>query len=348
MLKHSKRILALVGATAAVALVWAGLTLAKGPKPPPPPPPPGPSTGTIFFRQDGASGVSWLCRMDWDGQKPEWLCPGNYALGNWDVSHGDSPRFFIYTDMSQADRPLYVVNLSGDDLSPRPIFGSASFFAYNVALSRDDAKVAFVWGVYYDSYVYVADLVYGDHSGLPTGMTEPALVGYVPGTLVGCLTWSPDGSSIAFGGTPYDKLYKEGDIYVLSPVSPPTLGTITNITNTPGVIERDPEWSPDGNRIAYDAYIPGSPNPPGDIYTVHCDGSQRTLVVSGANTGGIRAMAPSWSPDGQQVAFFAFSSNAPRRQRYAVMRTAADGTTTPVNLTGWGEFFGSVKWRPGP
>lgn len=59
---------------------------------------------------------------------------------------------------------------------------------------------------------------------------------------LGKLAWSPDGTKIAFRS--FDDC---GDINVLDL----TTGTVTNLTNTPGISELDPAWSADGHYIAF-------------------------------------------------------------------------------------------------
>jgi hypothetical protein len=54
----------------------------------------------------------------------------------------------------------------------------------------------------------------------------------------------------------------------------------------------EPEWSPDGKRIAY--------TQGGDVFVINPDGSGRENVTQGAHGA---AAAPSWSPDGTQIAY---------------------------------------------
>ena len=57
-----------------------------------------------------------------------------------------------------------------------------------------------------------------------------------------------------------------------------------------------PSWSPDGNKIAFVAFTPGSNR---DIYTISPDGTGRQRVTSlPAHEEG-----PDWSPDGNKLAF---------------------------------------------
>jgi Tol biopolymer transport system component len=66
--------------------------------------------------------------------------------------------------------------------------------------------------------------------------------------------------------------------------------------------DKTPAISPDGNLIAYYHYsleIPEPQNYPTGLYIMNFDGSERRLVLRGAN------FSPSWSPDGNWIVFSA-------------------------------------------
>ena len=76
-------------------------------------------------------------------------------------------------------------------------------------------------------------------------------------------------------------------------------GPVRNLTNTPGVMEREPSWSPDGQSIAYFSDASG-------LYALH--------VASQTGEGKAKAYPlaaepayyfhPAWSPDSKKIAFF--------------------------------------------
>ena len=110
-------------------------------------------------------------------------------------------------------------------------------------------------------------------------------------------SWSPDGRCFAFSGSEatdnelYDlKMWCEGE-------------GVTNITNTPDVDERDPDWSPEGDRILYVAQHVDSPDPRTQrwsMHTVGIDGSDPVLIL---DWWGSDERVPRWSPDGINIAF---------------------------------------------
>ena len=79
---------------------------------------------------------------------------------------------------------------------------------------------------------------------------------------------------------------------------PAEKGSIRNLTNTPGVAERDPSWSPDGQQIAYFTDESGEyelairdQNGMGDVKKIKL-GDQQAFYYS-----------PVWSPDGKKIAY---------------------------------------------
>src|SRR5438132_14205189 len=93
---------------------------------------------------------------------------------------------------------------------------------------------------------------------------------------------SPDGRTIAI-----DLL---GTLWTM-PASGGTAKPITDIS----MDARQPSWSPDGTRIAFQAYRSST----WQIWTMKADGSELKPVTSGPYDD----REPMWSPDGQRIAF---------------------------------------------
>ena len=96
------------------------------------------------------------------------------------------------------------------------------------------------------------------------------------------LAWSPVGNKIAF----VSRRDGNAEIYLMNADG----SGLRNLTrNTVG--DRNPVWSPDGRRIAFESNW--------QINVMNADGSgQRRLTRNGG-----RNFAPAWSPDGQKIAF---------------------------------------------
>jgi len=114
-----------------------------------------------------------------------------------------------------------------------------------------------------------------------------------------------------------------------------------NLTNTsePLILERDPTWSPDGTRIAFDRYIWDTGET--DIFVMGSDGSGKENIT---NTPlGTLVSAPTWSPDGREIAFLWFDQDS--ASDIWVMQS--NGTRQlKVTDTSWGEW--APDWGPKP
>lgn len=108
-------------------------------------------------------------------------------------------------------------------------------------------------------------------------------------------SYSPDGRSVAFESDPTG----EPQVYVraVSGGTPRQISVYERSERTNAV---GPDWSPNGDRIAYAAMSRGVDF---QIYTVNPDGTdRRRLTTRGRNE------APSWAPDGRHVVFSAQDS----------------------------------------
>ncbi len=74
------------------------------------------------------------------------------------------------------------------------------------------------------------------------------------------------------------------EIYVMDPDGP----WLQRLTDTPGVQEKDPCWSPNGQKLAFECND-------AEIWTMWADGTGRVRLTRGKD--------PSWSPDGNRIAF---------------------------------------------
>jgi tricorn protease len=80
--------------------------------------------------------------------------------------------------------------------------------------------------------------------------------------------------------------------------APAEKGDIRNLTNTPGVMERDPTWSPDGKWIAYFSDESGE-------YKLHLRGQNGSGEVKKIGLGSAPSFyyAPLWAPDSKKIAY---------------------------------------------
>ena len=91
----------------------------------------------------------------------------------------------------------------------------------------------------------------------------------------------------------------------------------TRLTNNPAE-DHDPDWSPDGEKLAFYSDRPGS-SCCGTVWTINAsDGSGATNLTNGS----IFDADPAWSPDGSRIAFVRDAGG----QNFQVWTALADGT----------------------
>jgi dipeptidyl aminopeptidase/acylaminoacyl peptidase len=164
---------------------------------------------------------------------------------------------------------------------------------------------------------------------MPVGGGEPERLTEHKGG-VRSIAWSPDGKSIAFIAdqepTPAEeKRIKEKDdaIVVDTNYKFNRLWVIDVATRsarmlaTGEVVASDPQWSPDGTRIAYAT----NPTPRADdgsltdIWVIPVAGGAARPLVAGAGAD----QSPRWSPDGTQIAYVTSPGRDVRQLRLAVI-----------------------------
>ncbi|MBN2118594.1 MAG: PD40 domain-containing protein [Anaerolineales bacterium] len=143
-------------------------------------------------------------------------------------------------------------------------------------------------------YCYDAERENSDLWVMNPDGSEKKYVAVLPG--LPRLNWSPDNRYVVYFAPQPDG--KENDIYVLELAS----GESEDITRDSRVWDAYPDWSPDGDLIAF-----ASDRAPGgkaldDIWVMKPDGSDPVnLTNNGENW---EDYHPAWSPDGEAIAFY--------------------------------------------
>ena len=155
-------------------------------------------------------------------------------------------------------------------------------------------------------------------------------------TGLGPVVWSPDGRKLAFTrvlaekGRLTPRAVRFYEIYVMN-----ADGSGQRRLTQNRVSDNDPQWSPDGRRIAFLRGVRRGGAWKADLYVMNADGSEQR------NLGGrpVPWFGCAWSPDGKLIAFT-------RGRGYEVAVVNADGGgLRDLTHSRTGNFFGA--WSPG-
>jgi Tol biopolymer transport system component/imidazolonepropionase-like amidohydrolase len=152
----------------------------------------------------------------------------------------------------------------------------------------------------------------------PAPVNDKRFATAVEGTNI-CAVVSPDGKTVAF------------DVYAMLWVTPIAGGPARRLTDDIQEICQ-PDWSPDGKRLAFQSYRDGNFH----VWTIGLDGSGLKQLTQGA----FDCREPRWSPDGKKIAF-----SSDRGGRYGVhILDVASGAITAFS-NGMGDEF-EPSWAP--
>ncbi len=280
----------------------------------------GEQTDVFLMRPDGSnvrnltntSTVPVGCVIDESG--PDWSHDG-MRLAYFSNEGGKTNIYTVRFDGEGG-----AINLTGD------YFQGSS----DPSWSPDGSQIAFV---FMDNAISGGDDTAGiavmnsDGTGIVKIRSVPCVGGCSPPRGP---DWSPDGTRIVFTND-------DGDIYTMNPDG-------TDLVNLTNHLSRNatPAWSPDGSKIAFASNRGGRVRQSGrfiwEIHIMNADGSEVVSLTAALPS----SWEPSWSPDGDKIAFMVYPENS--RQDIWVMNSDGTGQENITNAPSRTEV--QPSWRP--
>jgi Tol biopolymer transport system component len=128
------------------------------------------------------------------------------------------------------------------------------------------------------------------------------------------------GDRIAFSS------YAEGDYFPESDLSTVEIGDgdVRQLTRTPSDGEENPDWSPEGKRIAYERLISGLALISYQVWVMDADGTDQRIVSEPEAQFDLN---PVWAADATQLAYY-----SERDDTEAIWAVALDATRKPRRI----------------
>lgn len=220
--------------------------------------------------------------------------------------------------LSDRDRTM---NLFAYDITTGQTRKVTNFTDYDIKFpSLGDQAIVFEKG----GYLFYLDLANEQVANIPVKIADDFLAGRneLVDASKNIISYeiSPDGKRALF--------WARGEIWTV----PAENGITRNLTKSSGVHDRNPQWSPDGNYIAYVSDQSGED----EIHIIKQDGSEAPVALT--TNGDTYKYSLSWSPDSKKLMW----SDKKLRLQYV---DVSSRKITEVEQSSVGEYYGYV-WSP--
>lgn len=257
------------------------------------------------------TGVADNCRVD--GENPRTISLNN--SDNWGTTYytidctADIRGEIIYTSDRKGNYEIYRESRNGTNQTQ--LTDTPNDDEQSPALSPDGLSIAFV----INGQIFIMD---SDGSSARQ-ITQD---GYNSEP-----SWSPKGNTLAF------ERYEKSQITDLYTINIDGTG-LQNLTNTPSISEKSPDWSSDGDLIVYSS----DRNNIMQLFTIKPNGTGEAQLIA---NGSSQDTEPEWSPDGTKIAFIRNIGKAGNK----IFIVQNDGTGA-YELTPGSENESSPSWSP--